>query len=129
MVKKNTLREFILESIFDKKGHEVVKISFNENTSVLCDCFIICHGDSTTQVSAIADAIQRKVREDLHLKAGHVEGTKNAVWILIDYYDIVVHIFLKEYRAYYNIEELWGDAEVTSIQDNKNNSDGKNKRT
>jgi ribosome-associated protein len=117
--KKDALKEVILESIFEKKGQEVVKISFNEDTSVLCDSFIICHGDSTTQVNAIADGIQRKVKENLKIKAGHIEGSKNAYWIIIDYYDIVIHIFLKEYRDYYNIEGLWGDADMTMVQDNK----------
>ena len=88
--------------------------------AAVCDHFIICHADSNIQVNAIADSVQKRVKEQLNIKIGHREGMENAMWVLLDYYDIVVHIFQKEIREYYKLEELWGDAEISRIEESFN---------
>ena len=77
------------------------------------DLFIVCQGDSNIQVRAISDKIQRRTREDLNIKALHVEGAREAQWILLDYFNVVVHIFYPDKRAYYDLESLWSDARFT----------------
>jgi ribosome-associated protein len=117
LAKKNLLLNNIVEGILEKKGRDIVDIDLSKINSALCDHFIICHADSNTQVSAIADSIEKKVREELKLKIGHREGSENAMWILLDFYDIVVHVFQKEVRNYYRLEELWGDAKISKIEE------------
>lgn len=80
------------------------------------DYFIICEGDSSTQVKAISDNINRKLREKMGLHPNHTEGMDGAKWILVDYFDTVVHVFYPETRAFYEIEELWGDAKITQYE-------------
>jgi ribosome-associated protein len=108
LAKKNLLLNNIVEGILEKKGRDIVDIDLSKINSALCDHFIICHADSNTQVSAIADSIE---------KIGHREGSENAMWILLDFYDIVVHVFQKEVRNYYRLEELWGDAKISKIEE------------
>lgn len=113
----NKLIELIIESLQEKKGKEVLNIDLSGLDYAACDNFIICHGDSITQVRALADAVEEKVEIGLKLRVNHREGTENARWILLDYGNAVVHIFLKEARDYYRLEELWGDAEVIMIRE------------
>ena len=77
----------------------------------------VCSANSNTQVAAIAGNVEKKVRNDLQERPWHVEGTENALWVLVDYVSVVVHIFQKQTREYYDIEELWGDAKITKIND------------
>lgn len=79
--------------------------------------FVICEGESVTQVQAIAQNISRRVKEELGTRPNHVEGLSNSKWVLVDYFDIVVHVFYPETREYYDLEELWNDAMVTSYED------------
>ncbi|MFC2087094.1 ribosome silencing factor [Bacteroidota bacterium] len=109
----------ILEGIFRKKGEDIIKIDLRKIGNAFCDYFIICHGGSNTQVKSIADSIEEKVKENLNEKAHHKEGVENSIWILLDYNDIVVHIFQKEYRGFYNLEGLWADAEMSEVRDIK----------
>jgi ribosome-associated protein len=81
---------------------------------------VICHADSNTQVTAIADSIEKRVRDNLKQKVGHREGLENAMWVLLDYNDIVVHIFQREVRNYYRLEELWGDARISKVEESYN---------
>lgn len=113
----NKLLELIIESLLEKKGKEVLNIDLGRLDYAACDNFIICHGDSVTQVRALADSVEEKVESGLNVRVNHREGIENARWILLDYGDAVVHIFLKEARDYYRLEDLWGDAEITMIQD------------
>jgi len=101
----------------EKKGHEIVDIDLSKLQNAICGHFVICHADSNTQVNAIADSVEKKVKENLNQNAGHREGTENAMWVLIDFNDIIVHIFQKQYRDYYKLEELWGDARLIKIED------------
>ena len=111
------LLDTIIQGIFEKKGKEVINIDLTKLNYSICDNFVICHGDSRIQVNAIADSVEDKVRNELKIKAGHVEGKENAQWVLIDFYNIVVHIFQEEFRDYYKLEELWGDADIIKVED------------
>jgi len=111
------LLTLIFEGILEKKGKEVVNIDLGKLDYAACDNFIICHGDSVTQVRALADSVEEKLADNLKIRVSHREGVENARWILLDYGNTVVHIFLKEARDYYKLEDLWGDAEITMIHE------------
>jgi ribosome-associated protein len=102
----------IVEAIQEKKGHRIITIDLSEVDHSICDRFIICHGESSTQVGAITEAITKKLKEDAGIRAHHVEGLKNSQWVLLDYFDILVHVFLEEFRSFYRLEELWADGKV-----------------
>jgi len=112
LLEKETLN-VIIDAIHDIKGKNVLKLDLREISDRPADFFIICEGDSSTQVKSIADNIQKRTKQDLNLRATHVEGTKNATWILLDYFDIMVHVFYPETRQFYELEELWGDAKIS----------------
>jgi ribosome-associated protein len=111
------LLAYIIEGLLEKKGNEIVNVDLRKLDYAACDYFIICHGDSATQVRALADSVEDKVEDKLKLKVSHREGHENAQWLLLDYGSMVVHIFQKEVREYYRLEELWGDADLTMIRD------------
>ena len=112
------LLNVIIETIKSKKGKEIVSIDLTKTNNSVCDYFVICHGDSTTQVGAIADEIRKKTKEDLKISVDHVEGQQNSLWVLMDFSGIVVHIFLKEQRSFYHLEDLWADGIITKYEDN-----------
>ena len=122
MVKKNktesTLLDEIVNGIENVKGEDIQILDLKHIDNTPCDFFIICSGNSNTQVSAIVGSIQKNVSKLLKEKPFHTEGSDLAEWVLIDYVDIVVHVFQKQIREYYNIEELWGDAKTTQITSN-----------
>ena len=107
----------IIFGIQEKKGKEILKLDLQKLKTRPTDYFIICHGDSTTQVDAIAKSIDSEVENALDIRPWHKEGMQTAEWILLDYIDVVVHVFLKDRREFYGIEELWGDAEIEKIKD------------
>jgi ribosome-associated protein len=117
LAKKNLLLGNIIEGILEKKGREIIDIDLTKIKSTVCDHFVICHADSNIQVNSIADSVEKKVHEQLKIHVGHREGLENAMWVLLDYYDIVVHIFQKETREYYRLEELWGDAKISRVEE------------
>ncbi len=122
MVKKqesfeDPLLDVIIESIKNKKGKEIVSINLKQIENSVCDYFVICHGDSTTQVSAIVEEVKKQTREVSNTPAHHVEGVKNSQWILVDYGYLVVHVFLPETRNFYRIEDLWSDGLITKYED------------
>lgn len=117
LTENNLLLGHIIEGILAKKGQEIVDIDLTKINSIICDHFIICHAESRTQVNAIADSVEDKVFENAKIKVGHREGMENAMWILLDYFDVVVHIFQKEARNYYKLEELWGDANISRVEE------------
>ncbi|MCX7552013.1 ribosome silencing factor [Xanthomarina sp. F2636L] len=106
----------ILTGIEDVKGEEVNILDLREIDNTVCDYFIICEGKSNTQVNAIVNSIQKKVSKELKDKPWHIEGQDNAEWVLMDYVNVVVHVFQKHIREYYDIESLWGDAKTTVIE-------------
>lgn len=105
----------ILKGIDDVKGENIQLLDLREIDNTVCDYFVICSGNSNTQVNAISGAIHKVVSKELKDKPWHVEGTANAEWVLMDYVNVVVHIFQKQVREYYDIESLWGDAKITQI--------------
>ena len=104
------LLDIIINSIEEKNGHNIKCLNLQNVESAISDYFVICHGNSNTQVSAIANFIERKVKENLNIGPSNSEGHKNEEWILLDYFDVIVHVFHEEKRAFYQIEELWADA-------------------
>jgi ribosome-associated protein len=116
----------IIEGMLNKKGQEVVSLNLTHLPNAVCDYFIICHGNNKIQVEAIADAVLDETIRELGARPWHKEGFENAEWILLDYVDVVVHIFMEEARWFYNLEKLWADAEVLSYNDEmKNKKDQK----
>jgi ribosome-associated protein len=120
LTKKSTLIDNILESILEKKGKEIINIDLSPTNNPFCDNFIICHGDSKTQVNAIAESIEKRLKEKMNKKTDHIEGTQNAQWVLMVYDSIVIHIFSKETRDFYKLEELWADARIEKIEESFN---------
>jgi len=104
------LVNLVKKGIEEKKGEEIVTLDIYKINPSVCDYFVICHGNSNTQVAAIADEVQKTVKEALGENAFHVEGMRNSEWVLIDFVNVVVHIFQKEYRSFYDLEHLWADA-------------------
>lgn len=112
----------ILQGIEDVKGHDIVLLDLREIENTVCDYFIICNGTSNTQVNAIVGSIQKTVSKAIKDKPWHVEGQDNSEWVLMDYVNVVVHIFQKQIREFYDIEGLWGDAKFTEIESSVNST-------
>ncbi|MBV6438489.1 MAG: Ribosomal silencing factor RsfS [Saprospiraceae bacterium] len=109
------LNHLIVEGIRDKKGKNIVQLDLRKLGDAPADFFIICEGDSNTHVKAISDSIYKKVKEEMNTMPSHTEGSNNAKWILMDYFNTVVHVFYPETRHFYEIENLWSDAETTEF--------------
>ncbi len=107
------LTNIIAEAIQDKKGKGIVSIDLSAIDGAIADSFVICHADSTTQVEAIARGIEERVLEVQNEKVWRVEGLTNGIWVVMDYGDVMVHIFQSEMRSFYALDELWGDAPLT----------------
>lgn len=104
------LKKVAIDAILDKKGLEVIELDLRNLTDAVADYFIVCHGSNTTQVGAIANSVYKEVKDKLGLLPKGQEGKTNAQWIILDYFDVVVHVFHNETREYYQLEELWSDA-------------------
>jgi ribosome-associated protein len=113
------LLKSVVKGIFEKKGHDVLKIDLRKLENRIADYFVICHGTSVTQVDSISDSVEDTVRKEAGEKPLHVEGLENCYWVLLDYSNVVVHIFLEEHRSFYNLESLWADAEIEAMKDKK----------
>lgn len=112
----NKLVNLIVEGIVDIKGKDVKVLDLRDIDSAVCDYFIICNGTSNTHVNAIVNSIQKTVNQAIHDKPWHIEGTENGEWVLLDYVNVVAHVFQKHIREYYDIESLWGDAKLIPIE-------------
>lgn len=117
MQKINNITPVIVEAIQDKKGNKITEISLSEVDGASTDAFIICQGRSTSQVSAIADGIRDDVLKKTGRKPYNYDGYRNSQWIVIDYGDVMVHVFLRETREFYNLEDLWSDGRFNEIPD------------
>jgi len=121
MKKKSDGADVLLSSIvlgiFEKKGMNVLKIDLRKLENRITDYFVICHASSTTQVGAISDSVEDLVRAQAGEKPMHIEGLDNCFWVLLDYGNVIVHIFLEEYRGFYSLESLWGDAVISAMED------------
>ncbi len=106
-----TLNDLIVDSISDKKGLNIITLDLRRIEEAAADFFIICTAESTTQVKAIADHVNKKVKDNSGEYPWHCEGMQNLEWVLIDYVDTVVHVFLRDKRTLYNLEDLWSDAD------------------
>lgn len=111
------LIDAIVEGIQRKKGIDLIKIDLTKINHTECKYFIICHGNSNTQVDAIAHSVEQTVEELINEKAWHKDGYRNSMWILLDYADIMVHVFQKESRNFYDLENLWADANIETIKE------------
>ena len=114
-VNTDDLIAVIIKGIEEVKGEDIQLLDLREIDNTVCDYFIVCSGNSNTQVNAISGSVQKMVSKELKDKPWHVEGEGNAEWVLMDYVNVVVHIFQKQVREYYDIEGLWGDAKITQI--------------
>lgn len=110
----------ILQGIEEVKGDNIILLDLREIENTVCDYFIICNGNSNTQVNAIVGSIQKTVSKAIKDKPWHIEGQDNAEWVLMDYVNVVVHVFQKHIREFYDLEGLWGDAKFTEIKNTVN---------
>jgi ribosome-associated protein len=106
-----------VETMKEKKGKEIISLDLKSITTAVTDYFLICHGTSKTQVDAIANGIWERVKKDCGTNPYNKEGFENSEWILLDYVDVVIHIFLDSTRSFYQLEELWADAKITVYND------------
>ena len=113
----NQLVQFVVEGILKKNGKEVIVLNLSGIENSICSRFVIAHGDSNSQVSAIAESVVDVVRIEKKEKPLHTDGMIHANWILLDYGDVIVHIFQEPIRRLYNLEDLWADAKFEKIKD------------
>lgn len=113
---KNVVKK-ITECIQEKKGKQIVIADLTGIDDTICQYFVICQGNSPSQVAAIVDSIRDYVREETGIKPIAIDGLRNAEWVAMDYSDILVHVFLPEVRDFYDLEHLWADAKLTEIPD------------
>jgi ribosome-associated protein len=111
------LVDYIIEGIFEKNGLNVTKVDLRNLDTRICDFFIICHAGSKTQVDSISYSVEEVVRKGTGEKPIHVEGLENCHWVLVDYGDVIVHIFQEEFRKFYNLESLWADARIEVLEE------------
>jgi ribosome-associated protein len=115
-VSSEVLSEVIVKGMQEKKATDIVVIDLRKVKNAVADFFIICSGNSDKQIDAISDSVDEEVYKALKENPWHIEGKNNKEWMLIDYADVVAHIFRKDRRAHYALEKLWGDAEITEVE-------------
>lgn len=115
-VSTDDLIAVIIQGIEEVKGENIQLLDLRDIENTVCDYFIVCSGNSNTQVNAISGSVQKLVSKQIKDKPWHVEGEGNAEWVLMDYVNVVVHVFQKHIREFYDIESLWGDAKITEIK-------------
>lgn len=114
----DALKRIVIDALQEIKGHEITEIRFSGCVEQpLFDAFILCSATSTTQADALCTNVMRRVYEKMNLEPAHFEGKDQAQWILIDYFDVVVHIFLEEKRRFYDVEGLWSDADIRTYEE------------
>ncbi len=116
-VTSTKLSELVVQGMLEKKAEDVVVMDLREIKNSVADYFVLCSGNSDTQIDAIADSVEDEVHKNVKQKPWKREGREGKEWILIDYVDVVVHVFNKEKRAFYGLEELWGDAKVQRLNE------------
>ena len=115
-ISTENLNDLIIDSIQDIKGKNILKLDLRDLDDAPTNYFIICEGDSNTQVKAIADNIYGRLKKEANNLPSHYEGQQNATWICLDYFDTVIHVFSREARAFYELEDLWSDATITEYE-------------
>ena len=114
-VNSQVLCDAIVEGMQENKAKDIVVLGLREISNSVCDFFVICSGESSTQVDGISTSVTRHTRKELSEKPWHIEGKTNSEWILLDYINVVAHIFYKDARPFYDLEDLWADAKRTDI--------------
>lgn len=109
------LSKIVVKGMQEKKGQDIVVMDLRKVKNAFTDYFVICSGGSDTQIDAIGESIDYEVFKALNENPFHKEGKENKEWILLDYVNVVAHVFKKEKRDFFRLEELWGDAEITTI--------------
>jgi ribosome-associated protein len=109
------LKSVVIEGMQDRKATDIVVLDLKKVKNAVADYFVICTGNSDTQLDAISDSVEEMVHKKLKQAPWHKEGKQNKEWILIDYVDVVVHVFKKEKRDFFGLEDLWGDAVLTEV--------------
>lgn len=115
-VPAETLIETIIDSIQDVKGKRITKIDLREVDDAPVEYFVICEGESTSQVKGISERVYLRAKDELGVRPAHNEGKSYARWILLDYFDVVVHVFYPETREFYDLEDLWSDGIMTEYE-------------
>lgn len=119
MLKTEELVNKVVEALEDNKAHQIIKIDLRQIENCFCSFFVICHGTSGTHIAGLTDAVEEKVKQDLGDTPFHAEGINTSRWTVLDYGDVVVHIFDKELRDYYRLEEFWGDGISEEVPENE----------
>lgn len=117
-VNSNVLSEWVVDGMLEKNASDIVVMDLRAIKHAVADFFVICNGNSDTQINAISQSIEKEIYKHSKQNPWKTEGQKNKEWILLDYVDVVAHVFNKEKRIFYGIEELWGDAKITHIDSN-----------
>lgn len=112
------IRDFVVRGMQEKKGQDIVVMDLRKVKNAICDYFVLCSGTSDTQIDALSTSVEEEVYKASKQDPWHKEGKLNREWILLDYVDVVVHVFKKDRRSFYDLEQLWGDAEIHMIEDN-----------
>jgi ribosome-associated protein len=115
--KEDTLKNLVVLGMQDKKAQDIAVIDLRSHKNAIADFFVVCSGTSNTQVEAIADSIEKMVYKESKESPRHTEGYDTAEWVLVDYVDVVAHVFQKSKRGHYALEDLWGDAEIEYIKE------------
>ena len=110
------LLETVIEGIQEVKGIDTAILDFKKIKTAVCKYFVICSGTSNTHVSSIADSVKKIVSKEIQEKPWHIEGLNTSEWVLLDYSDIVVHVFQEQTREFYKLEDLWGDAKIRTLE-------------
>ena len=115
-----TLSDVIVKGMQEKKASDIVVMDLRKIKNAVADFFVICSGNSDKQLDAISDSIDAEVYKKFQENPWHTEGKNNKEWMLLDYINVVAHVFRKDRRAFYSLERLWGDADIVEIDNNKN---------
>ncbi len=110
------ITEIAVKGVQEKKGRDIIIIDLQETHGTLFDYFLVCTGNSPNQVDAIVESIEKEIKEATGLKPKRVEGLQNSLWVLMDYFDVIIHVMLEEARDFYRIEEMWSDAPQRHIE-------------
>jgi ribosome-associated protein len=113
------LLDSVIKGIFEKQGQNVLKLDLRKLENRITDYFVICHGNSGTHVDSISNSVEDIVRKETGEKPFHREGLENCFWVLIDYGNVIVHVFQEEQRNFYSLESLWADSNIERLDDNK----------
>lgn len=116
-IEAKDLKDAVIEGLLDNKGHKITTIDLSKIEYAVCKYFVLCTGTSNTHVDSLSRSAEKYVQEHLGQKVWRREGLDNSQWVILDYVDVVVHIFQKEYREFYGLEELWADAPQTTIDE------------